>query len=249
LQGNLRHVADAGAHITRRVRSICLRTGKEKPVLLDMGFGNGWLLEALVESNTQVSYIGVDVLELFVQRAKAKFAGVENAQFVLADLEEELLLDAGVDVVVNAFNFFEICNLRLAMGNASRYMNEGGRLFMSTIDKTYLILAVSSDWENFHQNLKRYQDIRGVKFDFQRIDLGDGLSESLEYPSVLYSTEDYIDAARTCGLEMKQYEEQPFTGRAVPKIYCHLEFEKMSDENTSVRGKKVDLEAMVKSLR
>lgn len=226
LSAQLRHVVDVGSHIVERVRSICRDTGLKEPVLLDMGFGSGWLLDALLESNTPVSYLGVDSIEPFVVRAQTRFAGVASARFVLADLEQDTHLGVDADVVVNAFNFFEMCDLPQAMGNASRYLKPGGTLLMSTIDKTYLILALSDGWESFHENLRRYQDIPGVKFGFQRIDLGGSVSESLEYPSVLYSSQDFIDAASACDLCLARYEEQPFTGRAVPKIYCHLEFKK-----------------------
>jgi hypothetical protein len=95
---------------------------------------------------------------------------------------------------------------------------------MSTIDKTYLILALSRDWSEFHDNLRRYQELPGTKYGFQKIDLGTGVSDHLEYPSVLYSTQDYLEMARAHGMHLVDYVEHPFTSRAVPKVYCHLEF-------------------------
>ena len=225
LAGNLRHVVDVGPYIARRVRDLCQRNPPVAPAVLDMGFGSAWLLEALLREGMRFSYLGVDSTPDFVTEARRRFSGT-GARFIQADLEEKLTLGEQVDIAVNAFNFFELCDLQTAMQNAAKHLRPGGRLFMSTIDKTYLILALSGDWNTFHENLRLYQELPGVKFDFQRIDLGDGVSKSLEYPSVLYSTQDYIAAAQEFDLHLKRYDEHAFTGRPIPKIYCHLEFEK-----------------------
>lgn len=101
---------------------------------------------------------------------------------------------------------------------------------MSTIDKTYLMLALSSDRKEFYGNLALYQELAGTKYGFQHIDMGAHVSETLEYPSVLYSTQDFIDAASEHGLNLVNYVEHPFTAKTVPKIYCHLEFQRAACE-------------------
>jgi hypothetical protein len=174
-----------------------------------------------------MSYVGVDSMERFVVRAKETFGENDRTRFLVKDVEEPFQLPVQADVVVNAFNFFELSDLRGAMRNVRSHLPVGGSLFMSTIDKTYLILALSSAPAAFCENLRRYQELEGTKYAFQRIDLGARLSETLEYPSVLYSTQDFIDAAAQEDLRFVKYVEHAFTARAVPKIYCHIEFERV----------------------
>ena len=220
----LRHVTDTGSYISERTRSFIGAELDHQFVILDMGCGSCWLLESLLAMELDFIYIGLDNNSKFVDAATERYADIENASFVLADLDMRVSIPQKVDLVVNAFNFFELASLDDGMNNTASWLRPGGTLFMSTIDKTYLILALSKDWDEFHENLRIYQDTPGVKFDFQKIDLGRGLSQELEYPSVLYSTQDYITAAKKAGLQFASYSEQAFTGRAIPKIYCHLEF-------------------------
>lgn len=224
LSGPLRHVDDVGDYIVERVNVLSRYAEGHQPLLVDMGFGSAWLLRALIKRGLQCSYVGLDAVEAFVAQAAKTYQHLGDAKFTVADLEKELDLGVRADIVVNAFNFFELCDLEMAMGNASKHLKPGGTLLMSTIDKTYLILALSKDWDEFFENLRRYQDLPGIKYGFQYIDMGNHVSGTLEYPSVLYSTQDYIEAAEATGLRLVKYTEHVFTAKFVPKIYCHLEF-------------------------
>lgn len=225
LSAPLRHVDDVGDYIVDRVCELSLHRDT-KPIILDMGFGSAWLLKEIVKKKLHCSYMGVDVTQAFVARAANAYEQITEAKFILADVEGDLDLGFKADVIVNAFNFFEVCDLPTAMANASKHLKSGGTLLMSTIDKTYLILALSRDWDDFHQNLRLYQELPGIKYDFQHIDLGNGVSGTLKYPSILYSAQDYIDAAKMNGMRLVNYAEQVFTARFVPKIYLHLEFQR-----------------------
>jgi SAM-dependent methyltransferase len=219
----LRHVKDVGTYITNRIEALCCKSTSPIPVLVDMGCGNAWLLKSLRKRNVNVSYVGLDNNPAFIQFASERYRD-SNAEFVLANVDSRVELPFKADFVVNAFNFFELCDLNQAMCNVSDWLRPNGTLFMSTIDKTYLILALSKGWNDFHENLKRYQELQGIKYGFQKIDLGTAVSDSLEYPSVLYSTEDFVRKARENNLFFVDYVEQAFTSRTVPKIYCHFEF-------------------------
>lgn len=225
LRGPLRHVDNVGQYIVERVTVLGNQTERRRPLIVDMGLGSAWLLKALVDKGLQCSYLGLDAVEAFVSRAAKTYQNLGEARFMLADLEVELDLDVRADVIVNAFNFFELSALRTAMGNASRHLKPTGTLLMSTIDKTYLILALSKDWDEFTENLRLYQELPGVKYGFQHIDMGSYVSGTLEYPSVLYSAQDYIEAAKVNGMHLVKYTEHVFTASFVPKIYLHLEFQ------------------------
>lgn len=224
LTGTLRHVADEGEYIATRVQALSCKGAGTLPVVVDMGCGNAWLLETLCRKNIKVRYVGIDNSAEFIRFASVKYGQMDNVMFVRADVETKVELSERADVVVNAFNFFELCDLEQAMANVKRWLRPDGTLLMSTIDKTYLMLALSKDWAEFLENLRRYQELPGTKYGFQRIDMGTAISNSLYYPSILYSTQDYIDAARTHSMHLVRYVEHAFTATLMPKIYCHLEF-------------------------
>jgi len=220
----LRHVDDVGSFIVERVISAATRVRKRTPSILDVGFGNAWLLAALEQQRFQCAYTGIDSLQAFVTRARLRHSTNRCAQFLCADIEAPLDIGLHADVVVNAFNFFEVADLSQAMRNTAQHLSGDGTLMISTIDKTYLILALSRDWSEFHENLRRYQELEGTKYAFQPIDEGSRVSNALEYPSVLYSTDDYLRAATANGLALVRHFEHVHTAKLVPKIYLHLEF-------------------------
>lgn len=223
----LRHVIDVGDYIADRISTLCRSSDKPTPLVIDMGCGSCWLLDALQSRQVKMRYIGVDNNPDFIEAAESRYHNQAGVSFSLTDLDMAVDLGVEANVIVNAFNFFELADLRQAMRNVTSWLANDGTLLMSTIDKTYLILALSRNWEEFHDNLRRYQGQTGTQYDFQKIDLGDGLSDSLEYPSVLYTTEDFIEAARANGLGLTRYVEQPFTAKVLPKIYCHIEFQRI----------------------
>lgn len=226
LQSSLRHVDDVGDYISKRTSCLCKRSERELPIVVDMGCGSAWLLRSLLKHGVSASYIGLDCTRQFIEHARAEFGHLPNVRFDIVDLEKPVELFPQADIVVNSFSFFELFDLSQGFANASRFLTDGGTLLMSTIDKTYLLVALSCDWKDFMDKLRIYQELPGIKYAFQPIDLGDRASTILEYPSVLYSTEDYLRAARETGLKWRDYKEQVFTAKRIPKIYCHLEFEK-----------------------
>jgi 2-polyprenyl-3-methyl-5-hydroxy-6-metoxy-1,4-benzoquinol methylase len=223
LQGPLRHVVDVGDYIADEVVNMANGLGADRPTIVDMGFGDAWLLRYLTARGLKFQYIGIDSNEDFIVNARKTYGMRSDCEFILADLEEPCDFNFKADIVVNAFSFFELANLEQGMINARGILKDNGRLFVSTIDKTYLILANSKTWEEFLSNLREYNELKGVKYFFQPIDLGDKASEFLEYPAVLYSLDDYLSAAKRLGFRLNAYKEHIFTAKAVPKIYVHFE--------------------------
>lgn len=225
LKGRLRHVTDTGDFLLDRVTEKLVACKSTSPVILDMGCGNGWLARGLQGRNTHAKYIGVDFNEGFVNYCKAFADGDSRLEFLLMDLERPVghSYDNRIDIVVNAFNFFELADLKQAMINAAKWLRPGGSLIVMTIDKTFLLMGAVTEWHELIRLLREYEELPGIKCFFQPIDLGDGLSENLIYPSVLYTFEDYLEAANTAGLKLSVYKELPFTSRPIPKIYLYFE--------------------------
>jgi SAM-dependent methyltransferase len=226
LRSPLRHVTDVGDAIASRVQELCAQSSRTRPIILDVGCGSAWLLMALRRRAMSVFYVGIDSNRVFIDHCRSAFSKLPNVRFELVDLEEdEKPRKQLADVAVSSFVFFELCDLNQGFLNVAKALRPGGRLLLSVIDKTYLLLALSRDWLDFRRKLKQYQTLPGIKYAFQPIDLGDSVSKTLVYPSVLYSTQDYINSACRAGFTLCGYREEVFTAKPVPKIYNHLEFE------------------------
>lgn len=224
LSANLRHVEDLGEWIADYL--VCeLKPGES---LIDMGSGSGWLGHRLKGRIADLNYLGVDIHEPFVEVCRREFDRTKGFDFIVLDVEQPNhgQLPPEATFVVNAFNLFELTDLRAAYSNASSWLRPGGRFLAITIDKTYLMMAAANSWEEYRDLLIDYSAKGGPKCFFQAIDLGDGPSPRLVYPSVLYSTEDYLAATAETGLEFRRYREFPFTQRPLPKIYQVFEFQK-----------------------
>jgi 2-polyprenyl-3-methyl-5-hydroxy-6-metoxy-1,4-benzoquinol methylase len=223
LNEKLRHVTDVGSYIVDRTISLCHKLKKSKPTIVDLGFGSAWLYEELCKKKIKCNYIGIDRNKNFIEYAEKKYKNEDGCKFYKFDLEEPLNIGIKADVVVNAFTFFELSNLHQSMENACNLLKDKGTLLISTIDSTYLILAVSESWAEFMDNLRLYEQLPDKKYTFQPIDLDDSASPTLEYPSVLYSRDDFLNTSASFGLKLSKYKEHVFTAKPIPKIYYHLE--------------------------
>lgn len=204
---------------------------KNKPVIIDMGCGNGWVLEMLIELKLDFQYIGLDFNPKFIDFLKETYKDELRAEFLLVDLEATLpnTLINKADIIFNCFNFFEVANIESAFANADKMLKANGSLIIFTIEYTYLILALSKDMVEYKKYLALYEEFKSkgeAPFFFQKIDLGNGESEELKYASVLYSFNDYFQLARKHNLNLSDYGEVVKTSKFLPKTYQYFEFKK-----------------------
>ena len=132
-------------------------------------------------------------------------------------------------MVFNCFNFFELLDLDAAFDNAARMLQPSGRLFIFTIDPTYLALAVSRDMPDFRNKLRLYEEMKSrgeTPHYFQNIDLGNAESKDLKYASVLYSLDDFFQRARKNSMRLIDYGEVIKTSKYLPKVYQFIVFQK-----------------------
>lgn len=222
LEGPLRHVVDVGERIVERLDHVLPEDGN----VLDMGFGDGWLLRALRQRGFVGRYVGVDLNPSFVDSAKRRFSTDQAAEFFVGDFEGALPEEfaSSFDVVTNCFNFFELADLSTGFRYVRSALVRDGKLVMTTIEPVYLIAAISHSLTEFLSLLRQNREGPHPNYFFQPIDLGDRASEDLEYPSVLHSVADYFRAGREHELHLAELLQWDYTHRPIPKIYLHLEF-------------------------
>jgi tRNA (cmo5U34)-methyltransferase len=72
--------------------------------VLDLGTGDGNVLEMVLDARPGATGVGLDFQDEMLTRARARFAGREDAEFRRHDMDEPLTADLGqFDVVVSSF--------------------------------------------------------------------------------------------------------------------------------------------------
>lgn len=128
-----------------------LRPGE---TVLDLGSGAGFdVLIAARQVGEAGKAIGVDMLEEMVERASgfAAQAGIDNAEFLLGNMDDLPLPDDTVDVVISNGSINLAARKSRVFAEARRVLKPGGRLVVTdlTIDESEIppeILTHPSAW-------------------------------------------------------------------------------------------------------
>jgi SAM-dependent methyltransferase len=228
LRGKMRHLRDV-YDSTKRILADVLGRRREAgcPRVLDVGCGEGWLLRLIEEQNFEVEYVGLDFNERFIDALARQHSGNEHVRFILHDVEEGLPKDlvGTVDVVINAFNFFEVPRLSIAFRNVAEALRDDGVLIIVTIDPVIQLVAISNSFQELKEALREYQNHPEELGYDKEIDASNGESERV-YKGILYSTATYVDLAKQNGLQLIDYQEVVATANRIPQIYQYIIFGK-----------------------
>jgi len=233
LKGNMRHINDVKGKTVEIIQSLLPLTennNKEKITLIDVGCGEGWIYRAIKEANIDLKYYGIDFNEHFIDELNKRYKEDTESIFLVDDIEEKEIneLKGKADVVVNAFNFFEIPNLEKAIFNTSGLIKNNGYLLILTIDPITQLLSISDNQIMFYEYLNEYskkKDKIGYK---KRIVIGDKKSTK-SYYGILYSMEDYLREGRKCKLVFQNYYEIINSAKPTPQLYQFMIFRKQND--------------------
>ncbi|MBK8808627.1 MAG: methyltransferase domain-containing protein [Bacteroidales bacterium] len=178
------------------------------------------MYRALTEAKLDVNYYGIDFNEKFISELNKRYKGIENVSFIKVDIEEREinLLSSKADIVVNAFNFFEIPNLEKAMRNTANLIKDGGYLLILTIDPITQLLSVSDNQKMFYEYLTEYANKKNRIGYRKRIVIGNKKTNK-HYYGILYSLEDYIKEGRNNNLIFQDYTEILNPSRPTPQLY------------------------------
>lgn len=231
LEGNMRHINDVKGKTIEILKTL-LQTGSPisiKRTVIDEGCGEGWVYRALTEAKLDVNYYGIDFNEKFISELNKMYKGIENVSFIKDDIEEREinLLSSKADIVVNAFNFFEIPNLEKAMRNTANLIKDGGYLLILTIDPITQLLSVSDNQKMFYEYLTEYANKKNRIGYRKRIVIGNKKTNK-HYYGILYSLEDYIKEGRNNNLIFQDYTEILNPSRPTPQLYQFMVFKKQA---------------------
>ena len=116
---------------------------KKGDSVLDVGCGNGRLLDALKEKDVQ--YLGLDFSEQLIAQARAKYP---DNEFRVADLTVEVKLPKQYDAVflVAVLNHFDVEHQDFVMRQVNSFLKPGGLLLMTNWN-LWNILYKKSVWQ------------------------------------------------------------------------------------------------------
>lgn len=220
LEGRMKHIQDVKDKTINELQYLISRKKSSKLVIVDVGCGEGWLYRAIREADLDIEYFGLDFNKKFISKLRKDFANDASAEFILYDVEkappDELINKA--DIVVNAFNYFEVPNLEKAVENTTLMMKKGGDLIILTIDPVMQLLAVSNGSKDFLKNLSIYAQRKNNLGYRKNIVIGDKKTNRFYY-GILYSLQDYIEIAKKYKLTFTYYSELLRPELPTPQIF------------------------------
>lgn len=232
LEGEMRHIKDVKSKTVEILKNITetIKTETDKRVIVDEGCGEGWVYRAIKEENLDLRYYGIDFNEQFISELNKRYSADSNASFILEDIEDNEInqLKGKANIVVNAFNFFEMPNLESAMKNTANLLKKDGFLVILTIDPITQLLSVSDSQKIFYEYLTEYANKKNRIGYKKRIVIGN-IKTRKHYYGILYSLEDYLRECRKNNLAFQDYTEILNPAKPTPQLYQFMIFKKTNE--------------------
>jgi SAM-dependent methyltransferase len=101
--------------------------------VVELGFGPGWLLEALRDALPEASLFGLDLSPGFARRAHDLYGPPKaNVRVLLGDMERLPFRAGAFDVVVTCWTLYFMRDIDAALAEIKRCIAPGGRLIAAT---------------------------------------------------------------------------------------------------------------------
>lgn len=174
---------------------------KPNEVCIDLGSGRGTDVLRLAEEVGSGGFVyGVDVTEEMVRKATSTAAkiGVENVQFVMADLEQIPLESDIADLIISNCTLNHVSNKSKVWSEIFRLLKNGGRFVISDIFSSAPVpeeyandpVAVAECWAGSITKAEYLSIIKNTGFKDFRI-----LEESKPYPKGMIEVSSFTISA------------------------------------------------------
>ena len=203
--------------------------GNKSPSILDIGCGNGWLFDELLNlyPSFDFSYIGLDTNELFISHLN-KSASDKRAKFIYADFEEELdqVVDNSIDKAIAVLSFIEMTDLKSAFNNVYRKLIRGGDCIIVVLNPYLELMRLNSDMSNLKRDLSIFRS--GKMYYYEKKIVSDDLVSEVNYYGLLHHIDNYFSIAKNCGLMISDFKEIDAIDEFGPgsTVYHCIEFKK-----------------------
>jgi ubiquinone/menaquinone biosynthesis C-methylase UbiE len=112
-------------------KTILLAGLQSNSNFLDIGCGTGWAVRYTASlSKEQGNFVGIDMSEGMIAKAKENATGIKNISFYKASSEELPLESNYFDVVICTMSFHHYLNPEKALSEAYRVLKQKGRIYV-----------------------------------------------------------------------------------------------------------------------
>lgn len=157
-------------------------------VCIDLGSGRGTDVIRLAETVGETGFAyGVDVTDAMIQKATktAEKMGIQNAKFILSDLENIALPDETANLIVSNCTLNHVANKQKVWNEIYRLLKNGGRFVISDIYSTDVVpdvyakdpVAIAECWAGSIPKADYMKVMKNAGFKEVKI-----LEESAPYP-------------------------------------------------------------------
>ena len=125
--------------------------------IADIGCGNGWLLQELIQQKILIKYTGIDFNKFFVANLTTEHP---RANFISIDFSVPVSDPAimNQDILVCCLSFIEMPNLHIPIRNASKMLRNGGMLIIITLDPFFEIIRLNSAYDTLENDLRIFRE-------------------------------------------------------------------------------------------
>ena len=116
--------------VVRGIIDAILERLPEGGRVCELGFGSGWLLEALVSEPIEASILGLDLSPGMARSAHDRFG--YRAAIAIGDMEQLPFAAAAFDVVATCWTLYFMNDIDRALGEITRCLTPRGRLIAAT---------------------------------------------------------------------------------------------------------------------
>jgi len=201
--------------INNRVLPIKLKTflidflfEKENPFILDIGCGNGWLLQELVTTKSEIkfNYVGVDINHNFIDFLKDKWFDFKY-DFFVADIEKNIsdIPDDVVDKAIAVLSFIEMPDLNEAFKNVYDKLEKNGTFMIVVLNPYLEMIRLNSEIDELKLDINNFR--KGELFYYEKNIIANNVKSEQKYYGILHSIEKYIEIAKYSGLQLVAFNE------------------------------------------
>lgn len=176
--------------------------------ILDIGCGNGWLLQEILKINQDIKfeYIGIDINVHFIEHLSKKYND-DRFDFFVADFEEKLnvIQDDSVDKAIAVLSLIEMSDLEIAFKNITAKLKNGGSCMIVVLNPYIEMIRLNSNMNELKNDIASFRN--GNLYFYEKKIISIDVESEVNYYGLLHPIEKYFSEAKKSGLLINDFRE------------------------------------------
>jgi SAM-dependent methyltransferase len=111
---------------------------KEKDCILDIGFGNGYLIKKLLDKNISAKLYGIEISQDMIEKVSSKYIGNNNVRLLLEDINKTSFEQNIFDKIYTVNTIYFWNELGKCFSEIKRVLKSNGKFLNVIYTKEYL---------------------------------------------------------------------------------------------------------------